>query len=49
MPLFIFISGKPTKEIIDNRMKDTLISLLGEVVLKAPEENINLNHVFDLD
>jgi hypothetical protein len=49
MPLFIFIAGEPTKEIIDNRMKDALASLLGEVLLKAPKENINLTHVFDLD
>jgi hypothetical protein len=48
MPLFVFIAGKPTKEIIDNRMKDSLASLLGEVLLKAPQENINLNDVFDL-
>jgi hypothetical protein len=48
MPLFVFIAGEPTKESIDNKMKDALVSLLGEVLLKAPQENINLNDVFDL-
>jgi hypothetical protein len=45
IPLFMFIYGEPTKEIIDNRVKEALVSLLGEVVSK---ENIDLNDIFDL-
>ena len=46
IPLFMSIAGEPTKQIIDARVKEELVGILGEILSGT---NLDLNDVFGLD